>query len=83
MTKLTYSQNYGTFGTSIYGNSTGHIRNPQTNNIFKPVEQFSFYLESTKKLKNGYSAGFATALDQGKLLNNSLGLILKLKKEFQ
>jgi hypothetical protein len=83
MTKLSYSWNYGTFGTSIYGSSTGHIRNPQTKNIFKPVEQFSFYLESTKKLKNGYSAGFATALDQGKLLNNSVGLILKLKKEFQ
>lgn len=83
MTKLSYSWNYGTFGTSIYGSSTGNIRNPQTKNIFKPVEQFSFYLEGSKKLKNGYSAGFATALDQGKLLNNSLGLMLKLKKEFQ
>jgi hypothetical protein len=83
MTKLSYSWNYGTFGTSIYGSSTGNIRNPQTTNIFKPVEQFSFYLEGSKKLKNGYSAGFATAIDQGQLLNNSLGLILKLKKEFQ
>lgn len=82
MTKLSYSWNYGTFGTSIYGNSTGNIRNPQTTNVFKPVEQFSFYLEGTKKLRNGYSAGFATALDQGKLLNNSSGIILKLKKRF-
>ncbi|SHF15720.1 capsule assembly Wzi family protein [Pedobacter caeni] len=83
MTKISYSWNYGTFGTSIYGNSTGKIRNPQTTNIFKPVEQFSFYLEGSKKLKNGYSAGFATALDQGQLLNNSLGLMLRLKKQFQ
>lgn len=83
MTKLSYSRNYGTFGTSIYGSSTGHIRNPQKTNVFKPVEQFSFYLEGSKRLRNGYSAGFATALDQGELLNNSLGLILKLKKEFQ
>ncbi|MNQ77992.1 hypothetical protein D3C85_928930 [compost metagenome] len=83
MTKLSYSWNYGTFGTSIYGSSTGHIRNPQTTNIFQPVEQFSFYLEGTRPLKNGYSAGFSTAIDQGKLLNNSLGLMLKLKKQFQ
>lgn len=83
MTKLSYSWNYGTFGTSIYGSSTGNIRNPQTSNIFKPVEQFSFYLEGTKNLKNGYSAGFATAIDQGELLNNSLGFMLRLKKKFQ
>ncbi|MBB6500867.1 capsule assembly Wzi family protein [Pedobacter cryoconitis] len=83
MTKLTYSWNYGTFGTSIYGNSTGHIRNPQTKNIFVPVEQFSFYLEAEKKLNHGYSAGFAAAVDHGKLLNNSIGLAIKLKKDFQ
>ncbi|QNK64717.1 hypothetical protein H7F33_09665 [Pedobacter sp. PAMC26386] len=79
--KLSYSRNYGTFGTSIYGGSTGTIRNPQTTNIFVPVQQFSFYLESMKALNKGYSVGFATALDQGKLLYNSYGLVLKLKKE--
>ncbi|MGY0034909.1 capsule assembly Wzi family protein [Pedobacter sp. NJ-S-72] len=78
--KLSYSQNYGTFGTSIYGGSTGKIRNPQTTNIFATVQQFSFYLESMKALNKGYSVGFATALDQGKLLYNSYGLQLKLKK---
>lgn len=82
MTKLTYSKNYGTFGTSIYGSSTGAIRPPQYRKIFEPVKQYSFYLEGTKTLNNGYSAGFATALDRGQLLNNSLGLILKLKREF-
>ncbi|KIO77546.1 hypothetical protein TH53_08930 [Pedobacter lusitanus] len=78
--KLSYSKNYGTFGTSIYGGSTGSIRNPQTTNIFTAVDQFSFYLESMKALKKGYSVGFATALDQGKLLYNSYGLLLRLKK---
>ncbi|MBB6271610.1 hypothetical protein HDF26_002067 [Pedobacter cryoconitis] len=78
--KLSYSKNYGTFGTSIYGGSTGSIRNPQTTNIFVPVQQFSFYLESMKAIKKGCSIGFATALDQGKLLYNSYGLQLKLKK---
>lgn len=81
-TKLTYSKNFGTFGTSIYGSSTGSIRNPQTTNIFIPVKQFSFYLEGTKELNNDYSAGIASAVDHGKLLNNSVGLILKLKKKF-
>ncbi|WP_316842220.1 capsule assembly Wzi family protein [Pedobacter gandavensis] len=83
MTKITYSDNYGTFGTSIYGNTTGSIKSPRNAEIFETVSQFSFYLEGTKPLKNGYSAGFATALDQGKLLNNSFGLMLKLKKDFQ
>ncbi len=78
--KLSYSRNYGTFGTSIYGGSTGAIRDPHSTNIFKPVEQLSFYLESMKALNKGYSIGFATALDQGKLLYNSYGVQLKLKK---
>ncbi|WP_354304992.1 capsule assembly Wzi family protein [Pedobacter sp. UYP1] len=81
-TKLTYSKNYGTFGTSIYGGSTGSIRNPQTTNIFVPVDQFSFYLEGMRPLNKGYSVGFATALDQGKLLYNSYGLLLKLRKSW-
>ncbi|WP_316746773.1 capsule assembly Wzi family protein [Pedobacter gandavensis] len=83
MTKVTYSNNYGTFGTSKYGNSTGSIKSPVNSEIFETVPQFSFYLEGSKPLKNGYSAGFATAVDQGKLLNNSFGLMLKLKKDFQ
>ncbi|MBB2149780.1 capsule assembly Wzi family protein [Pedobacter gandavensis] len=83
MTKVTYSDNYGTFGTSKYGNTTGSIKSPINSEIFEAVSQFSFYLEGTKPIKHGYSAGFATALDQGKLLNNSFGLMLKLKKDFQ
>lgn len=82
MTKLSYSNNYGTFGTSIYGNTTGSIKSPINDEIFEKVTQFSFYLEGSKPIKNGYSVGFSTAVDQGKLLNNSFGLMLKLKKDF-
>ncbi|EDM34770.1 hypothetical protein PBAL39_02700 [Pedobacter sp. BAL39] len=78
--KVSYSWNYGTFGTSEYGGSTGSIRNPQTTNLFVPVQQFSVFLESMKQFNKGYRMGFATALDQGKLLNNSFGLQLKVVK---
>ena len=81
-TKITHSWNYGTFGTSIYGNTTGNNSSPSSNNIFIPVQQFSVYLEGLKALKNNYRIGFATALDQGKLLNNSFGASLRLIKGF-
>jgi hypothetical protein len=81
-TKMTYSNNSGTFGTSKFGHSTGIIRDPLTKNIFEDVNQFSFYLESMKQMDNGLSAGFATAFDSGRLLEESYGLILKIKKSF-
>lgn len=81
-TKLSYSWNYGTFGTSIYGSSTGEIRNPQTTNLFTPVDQFSGYLAAMRPIKNNYSIGFATAVDNGQLLDNSLGMCIKIKKNF-
>ena len=82
LTKMTYSSNSGTFGTSEFGHSLGNIRSPESSNIFKNVKQFSFYIESMKPLNRGLSTGFATSFDQGKLLNNSLALIIKLKKSF-
>lgn len=81
-TKITQSWNYGTFGTSIYGNTTGNNSSPQTDKLFKPVQQFSFYLEGSTALKNNYSIGFATAIDQGKLLNNSAGASIRIIKSF-
>lgn len=80
--KVSYSHNYGTFGTSIYGNSTGHTRYPQSENLFVPVKQLSLYLESSKQIRNGYNFAIATSFDQGKLLNNSIGIIAKIKKSF-
>jgi hypothetical protein len=83
ITKITYSENFGTFGTSIYGNSTGSIRNPQTENIFKKVNQFSFYLEASKEMKNNLNFGLSVATDQGRLLNNSVGMSVRLIKSFE
>ncbi|MFP5081179.1 capsule assembly Wzi family protein [Pedobacter sp. JCM 36344] len=81
-TKLTQSWNYGTFGTSKYGSSTGSIRSEQNNNIFKSVAQSSYYLEALKNIGNKYQLGFVTAFDNGHLLRNSFGLATKLKRSF-
>ncbi|EOR94088.1 hypothetical protein ADIARSV_2701 [Arcticibacter svalbardensis MN12-7] len=80
--KFSYSKNFGTYGTSAIGNSLGSIRHPNYGNLFKEVNQFSSYIEGNKILKNGICFGIAAGLDQGHLLNNSLGGILKLSKTF-
>jgi hypothetical protein len=80
--KLSYSMNYGTYGTSIYGHSTGRLRVAPKYGIWDEVSQFSSYLEIRKDLGNGYGVGCLGALDQGRLLNNSGGIILKLSKTF-
>ena len=80
--KLSYSMNYGTFGTSPYGHTTGRLRQVPRFGYWQEVSQFSSYLEVKKALANGYSIGCAAALDNGKLLNNSGGIILKLSKTF-
>jgi hypothetical protein len=80
--KGSYSFNYGTFGTSPYGSSTGSVFSPPVHGIFKEVEQLSIYLEASRTLKYGWVAGLAAALDEGHLFYNSAGLILKLKRSF-
>lgn len=80
--KLSYSLNYGTFGTSIYGHSTGHLYVPPHFGIWQEVSQFSSFLEVKKELGHGYNIGCLAALDAGKLLNNSGGVILKLSRTF-
>ncbi|HEX9511590.1 MAG TPA: capsule assembly Wzi family protein [Puia sp.] len=80
--KATYSFNYGTFGTSKWGYSTGNSFHPPDYGIWKEVRQFSTYLEVQRGFNNGWQAGCVAALDAGDLLYNSSGLILKLKKSF-
>jgi hypothetical protein len=82
ISKLSYSWNYGTFGTSIYGNSTGNVRYPQSKDLFSEVKQLSFYTEAEKEILQSYKVGFSIGIDQGNLLNNSVGLMLKLNKSF-
>ena len=80
-TKISYSWNYGTFGTSKYGRSLGETHVPQTENLFHPVNQLSIYFDGTKNLHNGSYVGVSAALDKGRLLNNSFGISLKYKKD--
>ena len=80
--KLSYSMNYGTYGTSIYGHSTGRLHIPPHFGIWHEVSQLSSFLEVRKDMGHGYSVGCLAALDEGKLLNNSSGVMLKLSKAF-
>jgi len=80
--KLSYSMNYGTFGTDPYGHTTGRLRVPPHFGIWKEVSQLSSFLEVNRALGSGYSLGCVAALDNGKLLNNSGGFILKLSRTF-
>ncbi|WP_294183554.1 capsule assembly Wzi family protein [uncultured Sphingobacterium sp.] len=79
-TKLTYAKHYGTFSTSVYGKSTGNIWSPPYKEQFVPVSQFSAILSGDRELHNKIYIGFNVAVDKGKLLNNSFGAQLSLKK---
>ena len=80
--KLTYSNNYGTYGTSPEGHSLGGRHSPPEYGLFGEVNQFSGYLEANKSFSNGYNLGLAVASDEGGLYYNSLGLLLRLKRTF-
>ncbi len=80
--KLSYSMNYGTFGTDPYGHTTGRQRVLPRFGIWQEVSQLSSFLEVKKSLGNGYTIGGVAALDNGRLLNNSAGFILKLSRSF-
>lgn len=80
--KLTYSNNYGTYGTSPEGHSLGGHHSAPKYGLFGQVNQFSGYLEANKSLAHGYNLGLAVAGDDGGLYYNSLGLLVKLKRFF-
>ena len=81
--KASYSKNYGTFATSEYGESTGSYRNRPPWGLFNEVSQLSLYVETGKSIRNNYYVSFSGALDQDKLLPNSWGVRIKLRKEFK
>ena len=80
-----YSLNYGTFGTSPWGHTTGSPANytpvPKYNQ-FKEVNQLSGSLEVTRDLDNGWQAGCMAGLDYGNLFYHSAGLILSIRRGF-
>jgi hypothetical protein len=80
--KLTYSLNYGTFGTSPASRSLGSRLVFRTTNLFKKVEQLTTSFEVGKVLERNYYFSVLAAIDNGKLLNNSFGFQLRLKKSF-
>jgi hypothetical protein len=80
ISKISYSRNYGTYATSPIGNTTGKKRTVFPGPYFSPVNQFSAYLEASRRLKKGYSIGFVLAGDYGHLLYNTVGGMVKLSK---
>ncbi len=79
--KLSYSKNYGTFGTSPYGHSLGK-KFSVPRGYFGELDQFSAYVEGTKQLRHGFYVGCVGAFDVGGLLYNSVGFIAKAGKTF-
>ncbi|WP_132220749.1 capsule assembly Wzi family protein [Albibacterium bauzanense] len=82
ISKVSYSRNFGTYNTSPIGGSIGEIRNPPIYGLFETVNQFSGQLELQKEFNKKLTMGMVVALDQGRLLDNSIGLQLKLVRSF-
>jgi len=82
--KMSYSHNLGTFqtGTGPFRWVGGQLTKPINPGAFGEINQLSFYFGSSRPLKNGYSIGYDLAYDNGELLYNSFGIILKLSKSF-
>src|SRR5690606_8811869 len=83
VSNMTLAKHYGTFSTSIHGKSTGSIRHTPYPETFVPVSQFSAYLQGERELKNSLFLGIRVALDQGQLLDNSVGGQVSLRKLFR
>ncbi|MFD2742972.1 MULTISPECIES: capsule assembly Wzi family protein [Sphingobacterium] len=81
LTKLTYAKHYGTFATSEYGKSTGRTFFP-TGLLFTPVNQFSMLLQAEKELLPKMIVGGTFALDQGKMLDSGVGLMIHARRNF-
>lgn len=81
ISKISYSRNYGTFATSIYGRSTGRKKGP-SRGLFLEVEQLSTMIEVQVPLQKNYKVGFAFAIDYGDLFYNSTGAFVKIGKYF-
>lgn len=82
LSKISYSQNFGTYGTSEYGHTTGKLRTESIYGIFERTDQLSTYFDLNREIKKGLRIGALAAFDTGKLLYNSSGLILKVSQTF-
>jgi hypothetical protein len=82
MLKLTYTQNYGTYGTAEEGHSVPPKFVAPIYGIFSRIDQFSGYIDVNKDFYNGVTGGISLGLDKGSLYYNTLGLQIRLKKTF-
>lgn len=80
--KFSFSKHYGTYGTSIYGKSTGSKFFPPQYGLFEEAIQLSAYLDVERSLKKDMVFGLMSALDVGQLNYNTSGLIFTFKKKF-
>ncbi|MCG6187202.1 capsule assembly Wzi family protein [Maribellus maritimus] len=79
---LTYSLNYGTYRTSRGERGLGSVIYYYEPPYFPKLHQFSAYLESQRELNSGFELGIQLAIDQGKLLYNSIGAGISLTKRW-
>ncbi|MBS1606939.1 MAG: hypothetical protein JST42_30065 [Bacteroidetes bacterium] len=75
-----YSMNYGTFGTSPWGHSTGNHFYPPKYGLFPKVNQLSGWLSVERDLDERWTAGVVLAFDKGMLFYDSPGIIFRLKR---
>ncbi|MDN3549747.1 capsule assembly Wzi family protein [Mucilaginibacter aquaedulcis] len=82
--KISYSKNLGTYetGNESFRGISGILTKPNRPGAFKEVRELSTYLEGIRPLKNGYTVGYDIGYDNGGLLYNSFGVILKVSKAF-
>ena len=79
---LSYSLNYGTYTTSPGERGLGSDIYYYDPPYFPKLTQFSAFFETHRKLQNGFELGIQLAVDEGKLLNNSVGGGLTLTKRW-
>jgi hypothetical protein len=84
--KLSFSKNYGTYGTSsartlytVNGRPYQHI---PSYGVFPETNQISTYVEARKQIKKDLQFGCIASFDVGELYNNTAGLVIKLTRAF-
>ncbi len=79
--RLTFTQNFGTYGTSPWGHSLNNKRFPAKPPYFETENQFSGYLEASRNIR-GVNVGMCVAVDQGTMIYNASGVWLKVSKSW-
>lgn len=79
--RLTFTQNFGTYGTSPWGHSLNNKRFPAKPPYFETENQFSGYLEASRNIM-GVNLGMCLAVDQGTMIYNASGLWFKVTKSW-